>query len=187
MEDQNSNKIEQAAERAANAVFEKQISEDSRQFLNSLEYEKEKPSRRILYVTGLAASILVLVASLVTINISHSDSAIAEAFGINQINARSGEDIYNATFTDAVQAYYSKNYQESSKLLNGLDLDDKKVSDYKDWLSLLITLQTAGSDSESFYIQMDKIISDENHEFHLQAQKMTKKIKPFWHFLIFSK
>ncbi|WP_235297737.1 hypothetical protein [Portibacter marinus] len=182
------NKHEKAAENAANAAMEYQISEDTRAFLSQLSSpDKVNPSRRLLYLSSAAATVIVMIASLITINLSHSDAAIASEYGINKIVSRTGGNVNNSNFTAAVRAYYENDYDRAEKLLSEVQLTDNKVSDYKEWLSLLITLQTAGSKSETFNNQIELILADENHEFYFQAQKMKDDMDMFWRNFVFTK
>jgi len=176
------------AERAAEAAFENEIAKDTKLFLNSLEKTKvEKPRRRTLYLVGLAASVLILMASLITINISHSDSAIAANYNINQMVSRTGENVNDSKFTDAVRSYYEKDYTRAQSLLEEAESSDERVNNYKEWLSLLIALRTSGSNSDTFTSQLEQILSNEDHVFYSQAENMNQDLKLFWRTMVIRK
>lgn len=171
----------EAAERASEAAFELEISRETRDFIKKLPNTSSiKNSKKPLYFASIAASLLILIVSVITINVSHSNKQIAGKFGINALVARSGNNVDNDDFRKAVQAYYAKDYEESSDLLSGLGLDGGRIKEYKDWLLLLIELQTSGSTSETFSKQVDSIIANEDHEFHLQAIEIKKDLSLFW-------
>ena len=170
-----------AAELASEAAFELAIANETRDYLRSLpQGERKKSSFRPTYIASIAASLLVIIASVVTINFTHSDQSMAGKYGINALVARSGNNVDNSQFREAVQAYYAKDYEKSKSFLEQIGLEGGKISEYRDWLSLLIDLQTSGSNSETFNSQVDSIIANENHEFHLQAVRLKKDLDLFW-------
>jgi len=170
-----------AADLVSEAAIEVIIADETREFLRSLpKQEQKKKSIRPIYIASIAASFLILVASIVTINLSHSDHSIAGKYGINALVARSGNNLDNSQFTAAVQAYYAKDYEKSRSILSQFEQEGGKITEYQDWLSLLIDLQTSGSTSETFLKQVDSIIANENHEFHFQALRLKKDLNLFW-------
>ncbi|GLR17962.1 hypothetical protein [Portibacter lacus] len=172
---------ESIADKVSEAAFELEISNSTRAFLNGLDAEQSEPKRkRIFYLAGIAASLLILIVSVVTINLSHNDGAIADEFGINKQIARNGNNISDDNFTSAVRAYYKGDYTEANSWLSKSDDSEGNISEYKDWLRLLIALKTMGSKSETFNNQLDSILENEQHEFYRQAVFMKKDLDLFW-------
>jgi hypothetical protein len=177
-----------SADRASHAAFEYEISKETRDFLKGIsESEIQKRPLRPLYIAGIAASLIILVISIVTINLSHNNASIASEFGINAIVARTGANVSNDAFREAVQSYYSKDYDQAKALLSTLPNDDERLGDFADWLSLLIELQTEGSKSSAFENSLSAILSNPDHEFHGQALEMQREVNLFWRVFVIKK
>lgn len=173
------------SEKASKEVFEYQIRNDTRALMAKLlekeqKQSKESPKSTILYFTGIAASLLILIVSVVTINLSHSDTALADEFNINVISSRNGATFSDSNFTQALKAYFLNDFKTAKEKLALPAEEESLVVEYKDWLSLMILLKTEGSDSMEFQNQFQAILNDENHEFYIQAVKLNKELQLFW-------
>ena len=177
------------AYKASHAAFEYQIAEDTRDFVKGIigketSTSDNKPKLKVLYVAGIAATILVLIFSLVSVNISHNDFAIADNYGINAIAVRDGGRINSSTLSEAIQAYYQNDFSKSKELLKEPIVDNSLEQDYKSWLELMISLKTDGSNSESFRSGLEMILNNESHEFNNQAKKLNSDLNFFWRKLV---
>lgn len=171
------------AEQATQAAIELIISEDTKSFLNDVADkagEKTSPHTRLLFITSIAASLLFIVASIVTINISHSDNSLAEAYNMQTIAVRSAQSQEDVDFNAALKAFHIKDYDDAKTKLAAFDGGETIMSDHIEWLYVLIALEEHGSRSPDFKTLLKVVVNDENHEFHWQAIKLEKELKMFW-------
>ena len=173
------------AYKASHAAFEYEIANDTRDFVGQLleediRNEKQKPSTKILYIAGIAASFLILVLSIFSVNLSHNDIAIADKYNINSIAARNSGGFQDTNFSEAVQAYFGNDFDKAREKLLQPSEEDAIVNDYKDWLSLMLDLKDKGSKSQEFHSKLDEILGNENHEFYFQALKLKNEFNRFW-------
>lgn len=176
---------ELAAEKSARAAFEYQIAEDTRALAREwvdkdIQKRAEKPRTLPLYITGIAASLLILVTCVWSINYSHGDFALADNYHINAFASRDGNEFSDPTFTEAVKAYYRNDFDQARSILSQHSTDLQIVEQNKDWLELLLSLKTEGSDSESFRKRLSEITDNENHEFYGPAHQLQDDLNLFW-------
>lgn len=173
------------AYKASHAAFEYQIAEDTRGFVKDL-IEKEslekdnRPKLKVLYIAAIAATILVLICSVIAVNFSHNDNALADLYNINSMRIRDGKSLNNINLSDAIQAYYQNDFAQASAFLNEGNFETSLEQEYKSWLELMILFKTEGSESDSFQSLLQQILADENHEFNKQAQNLDKDLHFFW-------
>ena len=164
----------------------------TRNFLERISTKKEKiqnerPSLRLFYLAGVAASIFVLIASVLTINISHSNDSIADRFNPNKLIYRDSESYSNIQYTEAMRAYFSGDYEEAMKLVGEMDRTQKVDNDYAEWLEVLIMLKTNRSKTEEFRILLNKISTTAEHQYHAHGQQMLKWINHPWRTFVVGK
>ena len=171
------------AEQAAQSAIELKISEDTMSFLEGIQDDSiAKKSRHtsLLFLSSIAASLLFIVASLVTINISHSDNALAEAYNLQTIAVRSAQSQEDIDFNAALKAFHIKDYADAKSKLAILDGGETILSDHIEWLYVLMAFEEHGSKSIDFNTLLKAVLNDENHEFHWQATKLEKELNIFW-------
>ncbi len=171
------------------AASEMQIADDSRSFLADLVEEEEaklgeKPKLRFIYLTAIAASILILVLSVLTVNISHSDGAIASNYGIATPNFRSSDNEEMSNLEEAIKAFQLDDLETAQRLLSNIS-DDEEGRDHRDWLQVLVYLNTVGSSDPDFKLKVGEILQDESHTFFGQAKKLEEELGLFWRKFVF--
>ena len=185
-------KIHYKAAKASMAAVEHQIAKETRPFLQELINREELhvnklPRKRILYFTGIAASFLILIASVLTINLSHSDESLANNYNINAIAARENHNFDNENFKNAISLYFKGDFQNAERELTLIKDEDPLLNEYKSWLSLMIALKYKGSNSEDFQSNLRSILNNSDHEFNNEAQDLDKQLNLFWRTFVVKK
>ena len=178
------------AEQATQAAIELKISEETKSFLKGVTDNGRTRNgryRRLLFITGIAASLLFIIAALTTINISHSDNALAEAYNMQTIAVRSAQSQEDVDFNAALKAFHIKDYTDAKSKLAVLESSETIMSDHIEWLYVLIALEEQGSKSSEFNTLLKAIVNNENHEFHWQAIKLEKELNIFWRIFVVEK
>jgi hypothetical protein len=177
---------------ASQASFEYEIAAHTRELfreeLSSINLSgSTKPRLKNLFIYGVAATVLILILSIISINLSHNDIAIADNYHINALTLRDDSELDNEVLSDALKAYYMNDFRQSKALMEGYVSEDILINEYLSWLKVLVALKMDGSKSSAFTRELELILKNENHEFHSEASKMKKQLENFWRQLVVKK
>lgn len=180
------------AAKAVNAAMEMEIASDLRAYLAGTDVIsqvtlKEKPRLIPLFLIGTAATILILILATTTAYYSLSDASIANNYKIASVAVRGAVEQQDVYFNEAVSAFYKDDYENAISSLALIENEEGIINEEKEWLTALIYLKSTGSKSQEFKTSLDQILTNENHEYYKQAERLQGELSSFWKKLVFSK
>lgn len=172
------------------SAIEEDIASEHRTFLKSLSNNAEKTQPRnnnIIYWIGIAASILILVISIITANLSLTDGDLADQYTYNTISIRSADSEEDIIFNQAQKAYRDGEYELLWEKLNNIQAEGSLLEKDKEWLTAITYLKTEGSNSESFRKSISEITEDTQHPYHEDAVKLISELQSVWRVFVVKK
>ncbi len=171
-------------------AIEEEIASEHRSFLKSKSETTQKNQTKgntIIYWIGIAASVIILVLSISTANLSFTDGDLADQYTYNTISIRSADSEEDIIFNQAQKAYRDGDYEKVWAKLNDIVLSGSLLEKDKEWLTAVTYLKTEGSESDSFKNSVSKITSDPQHPYHEDALKLMSELQSFWRLFVVKK
>ena len=161
------------------SALEYDVAQETREFLKSRkhsEIQKKSPKTLPFYLSGIAASIVILFLSILSIQYTYSNQALADQYQIKNFQERDASNEQLDVLRSAYVSYNQKSYKSALELINPLLDGEGDLKEHAEWLQVLCSLKMDTPDEIGINSILENILGNSNHLYAEDAKKLSKAL-----------